>query len=263
MKSHVILTGLAFVALLSNACANKPAVSPDNPPYNKLASKNIKHCTNDNNKKAQEVRAETITLNVQICVFYSGDGLRPDSPKDPTALERTRLTSGEVYFVALLRDGANMKNLEIKSDILGDLTRSEDVVFNYDLYQGSPSERLEVDLGVFDDDGWPSDRADKLKVFQDNLGSALELFPAATVGIPFIDPFLKLIVATVNLIDPDDSLISTKVFIEKGKDADGTTTVWKLYNPFISTDNGTIYFTINPQCKTSSSCQTEKAEPET
>lgn len=208
-----------------------------------------KNCVDNLMDTKQTVTANVITVNAKICIFYSGDGFRPDNPKEPTEEDLSSLTGGEVYFVAYLRDGANMKNLEIKSDILGSISRSDGVVFNYDLYQGSPSERLEIDLGVFDDDGWPSDRADKIKAFQDSLGGALELFPAAAPGIPFIDPFLKLFMATVNLIDPDDSLISTKVFIEKKYDDQKKDTTWTLYNPLIATDNGVIYFTINPQSK--------------
>lgn len=214
--------------------------------YHEQAIKTINECMGYA-QDTQTVKAPVITVNVKICVFYSGDGFRPDNPKQPTPEELNRLTGGEVYFVAYMRDGANMKNLEIKSDILGSISRSEDAIFNYDLYQGSPSDRLEIDLGVFDDDGWPSDRADKLKVFQDSLGGALELFPAAVPGIPFIDPILKLIVATINLIDPDDSLISTKVFIEKQFDTATKETTWRLYNPLIATDNGVIFFSINPK----------------
>lgn len=214
--------------------------------YQQRVIETIKNCT-EYPDATQTVTAPVITVNAKICVFYSGDGLRPDNPKHPTPKELDRLTGGEVYFVAYLRDGANMKNIEIKSDILGSISRSEDVIFNYDLYQGSPSDRLEIDLGVFDDDGWPSDRADKLKVFQDSLGGALELFPAAAPGIPLIDPIVKLFVATINLLDPDDSLISTKVFIEKQFDSSTKDTTWKLYNPLIATDNGVIFFTINPK----------------
>jgi hypothetical protein len=218
--------------------------------YRKATKESIKElCVDKVKDSPQTVKANVITVNAKICIFYSGDGFRPDNPKEPTEEDLSRLTGGEVYFVAYLRDGANMKNLEIKSDILGSISRSDGVVFNYDLYQGSPSERLEIDLGVFDDDGWPSDRADKIKAFQDNLGGALELFPAAAPGIPFIDPILKLIIATVNLIDPDDSLISTKVFIEKRFDPEKKDTTWTLYNPLIATDNGVIFFTINPQSK--------------
>ncbi len=246
MNRWRFLTLISITVLLFHACASKGTLDR----YVDRANTNIsENCVDKNGTKSlpQTVKAETITLSVKICIFYSGDGWRPVNPKEPNAEDLDRLLSGEVYFVAYLRDGANMKNLEIKSDILGSLSRSQDVVFNYDLYQGSPSERLEVDLGVYDDDGWPSDRSDKLKVFQDNLGSALELFPPDTVGIPFIDPILKLGVAIINLIDPDDALISTKIFIEKQKDPGGHTPTWKLYNPFIATDNGVISFTIHPR----------------
>lgn len=241
---------ITLVALLGNPClGNAEDPTPKTSgfeAYQERARQTINKCT-AYPEATQTVKAPVITVNVKICVFYSGDGLRPDNPKEPTAKELDRLTGGEVYFVAYLKDGANMKNIEIKSDILGSISRSEDVIFNYDLYQGSPSDRLEIDLGVFDDDGWPSDRADKLKVFQDSLGGALELFPAAAPGIPFIDPIIKLIVGTINMIDPDDSLISTKVFIEKQFDLGTKETTWKLYNPLISTDNGVIHFSINPQ----------------
>jgi hypothetical protein len=195
----------------------------------------------------QTVVAENITVNAKICVFYSGDGFRPIDPQNPTKEELNRLLSGEVYFVALLTDGSDMKNVRIQSDIIGSLSRSERTVFNYDLYQGAPSKGLQIDLVVFDDDGWPSDNADKLKAFQDNVGGALSLYPPAAVAIPFIDPVIKLIVSTVNLIDPDDALISTKIFIEKGIDDTTKKTKWTIYNPHIVSDNGAIIFTIDPR----------------
>lgn len=195
----------------------------------------------------QTVIAENITVNAKICVFYSGDGFRPIDPQNPTKEDLDRILSGEVYFVALLTDGSDMKNVRIQSDIIGSLSRSERTVFNYDLYQGAPSKGLQIDLVVFDDDGWPSDNADKLKAFQDNVGGALSLFPPAAVGIPLIDPIIKLVVSTVNLIDPDDALISTKVFIEKGIDDTTKLPKWTIYNPHIVTDNGAIIFTINPK----------------
>lgn len=216
--------------------------------YAKEASKRIKdECVRPAHTGPQTVIADNITVNAKICVFYSGDGFRPIDPQSPTKQELDRLVSGEVYFVALLTDGSDMKNVRIQSDIIGSLSRSERTVFNYDLYQGAPSKGLQIDLVVFDDDGWPSDNADKLKAFQDNVGGALSLYPPAAVAIPFIDPVIKLIVSTVNLIDPDDALISTKVFIEKGIDDTTKKTKWTIYNPHVVTDNGAIIFTIDPR----------------
>ncbi len=216
--------------------------------YAEAAAETIKtECVNPTHAGPQTVIADNITVNAKICVFYSGDGFRPVDPQNPTKEELDRIVSGEVYFVALLTDGSDMKNVRIQSDIIGSLSRSERTVFNYDLYQGAPSKGLQIDLVVFDDDGWPSDNADKLKAFQDNVGGALSLYPPAAVAIPFIDPVIKLVVSTVNLIDPDDALISTKVFIEKGIDDTTKKTKWTIYNPQVVTDNGAIIFTIDPR----------------
>ena len=221
--------------------------------YAKQAKEKIKEdCVKPALGDPQTVIAENITVNAKICVFYSGDGFRPIDPQNPTKEDLDRILSGEVYFVALLTDGSDMKNVRIQSDIVGSLSRSERTVFNYDLYHGAPSKGLQIDLVVFDDDGWPSDNADKLKAFQDNVGGALSLFPPAAVGIPLIDPIIKLVVSTVNLIDPDDALISTKVFIEKGIDDTTKLPKWTIYNPHIVSDNGAIIFTIDPR---NSSCQ--------
>lgn len=246
---------ILFLASCATANSQQPAQTSPLQPYDKRAATTIDECTKKETRdQPQEVTAQSITVHVEICIFYSGDGFRPIDPKQPTAEELNRLVGGEVYFVAFLKDGSNLQNIEIKSDILGSILRSEDAIFSYDLYQGSPSDRLQIDIGVFDDDGWPSNRSDKLKVFQDNLGSALEMFPAAAPGIPFIQPILDLIVATVDFLDPDDSLISSKVFIEKRFDKPGDPPTWHLYHPLISTDNGSIFFTISPKGPSCPTC---------
>ncbi len=222
--------------------------------YATKAKTQIDQCVNPQQAAPQTVVAENITVNAKICVFYSGDGFRPIDPQNPTTKELDRILSGEVYFVALLTDGSDMKNIRIQSDIIGSLSRSERTVFNYDLYQGAPSKGLQIDLVVFDDDGWPSDNADKLKAFQDKIGGALSLYPPAAAAIPFIDPVIKLIVSTVNLIDPDDALISTRAFIEKGIDEKSKLPKWTIYNPHIVTDNGAIIFTIDPRSNSCQSC---------
>ncbi len=184
------LLAIGFILFLVSCATPNSQQSTISTPlqdYDKRAATTIDECTNkETHNQPQEVTAQSITVHVEICVFYSGDGFRPLDPKKPTADELNRLVGGEVYFVAFLKDGSNLQNIEIKSDILGSIRRSEDAIFSYDLYQGAPSDRLQIDIGVFDDDGWPSNRSDKLKVFQDNLGSALEMFPAAAPGIPFI-----------------------------------------------------------------------------
>lgn len=253
--------GIGAMLLLSACAVTNPQHLDSSSPletYKSQTDKTIQHCTDKNQNHPQEVRAQSITVHVEICLFYSGDGFRPLNPKKPTAEELDRLVGGEVYFVALLKDGSNLKDIEIKSDILGRIRRSEDALFSYDLYQGSPSDRLQIDIGVFDDDGWPSNRGDKLKVFQDSLGTALELFPVAAPGIPFIQPILDLITATVDFIDPDDALISSKVFIERQFDSTTKDTTWHLYHPFISTDNGSIIFSISPASGSGSNPSTAK-----
>jgi hypothetical protein len=102
---------------------------------------------------------------------------------------------------------------------------------------------LEIYVGVFDDDGWPSDRTDKLQTVQDNLGTAIEAFPQAAVAIPFLQPILDAIPALMDFVDPDDSLLAGKAIVARQEGADGKI-IWKLTNPVIKTDNGTIILTI-------------------
>lgn len=183
-------------------------------------------------------------LNVKICTTYTGDGLRPLDPRHPTPEEAVQLVEGEVYFVAILKDlGSDMQKITIQSDVMKKIIRSKEYIYNYDLYHGSPTGALEIYIGVFDDDGWPSDRTDKLKTVQENLGSALEAFPQAAVAIPFIQPILDAIPALMDFADPDDSLLAGKAIVSRQEGADGKV-IWKLTNPVIKTDNGTIILTI-------------------
>lgn len=62
----------------------------------------------------------------------------------------------------------------------------------------------------FDDDAWPSDRTDKLKTVQENLGTAHEAFPQAAAAIPFIQPVLDAIPVLLDFVDPDDSCYRVK-----------------------------------------------------
>ena len=155
-----------------------------------------------------------------------------------------QLVDGEVYFVAIIKDlGSDMQKITIQSDVVRKIIRSNEYIYNYDLYHGSPTGALEVYIGVFDDDGWPSDRTDKLKTVQENLGTAIEAFPQAAVAIPFIQPVLDAIPALMDFVDPDDSLLSGKAIITKQEGPDGTVK-WKLNNPVMRTDNGTIILSI-------------------
>ena len=146
--------------------------------------------------------------------------------------------------MAILKDlGSDMQKITIQSDVMKKIIRSKEYIYNYDLYHGSPTGALEIYIGVFDDDGWPSDRTDKLKTVQENLGSALEAFPQAAVAIPFIQPILDAIPALMDFADPDDSLLAGKAIVSRQEGADGKV-IWKLTNPVIKTDNGTIILTI-------------------
>ena len=183
-------------------------------------------------------------LNVKICTTYTGDGLRPLDPRRPTPEEAVQLVEGEVYFVAILKDlGSDMQKITIQSDVMKKIIRSKEYIYNYDLYYGSPTGALEIYVGVFDDDGWPSDRTEKLQTVQDNLGTALEAFPQAAVAIPFLQPILDAIPALMDFVDPDDSLLAGKAIVARQEGADGKI-IWKLTNPVIKTDNGTIILTI-------------------
>ena len=184
-------------------------------------------------------------LNVRICTTYTGDGQRPVDPRHPTPEEAMQLVDGEVYFVAIVKDlGSDMQKITIQSDVVRKIIRSNEYIYNYDLYHGSPTGALEVYVGVFDDDGWPSDRTDKLITVQENLGTALEAFPQAAVAIPFIQPVLDAIPALMDFIDPDDSLLSGKAIITRHEGPDGKVT-WKLNNPVMKTDNGTIILSLS------------------
>lgn len=184
-------------------------------------------------------------LNVRICTTYTGDGLRPVDPRRPTPEEAMQLVDGEVYFVSIIKDlGSDMQKISIQSDVVRKIIRSNEYIYNYDLYHGSPTGALEVYVGVFDDDGWPSDRTEKLKTVQENLGTALEAFPQAAVAIPFIQPILDAIPALMDFVDPDDSLLSGKAIITRHEGPDGSVT-WKLNNPVMKTDNGTIILSLS------------------
>ena len=98
------------------------------------------------------------------------------------------MLGGEVYFVAIIKDlGSDMQKITIQTDVVRKIIRSNEYIYNYDLYHGSPTGALEVYVGVFDDDGWPSDRTEKLKPVQEILGTALEAFPQAAVAIPLVE----------------------------------------------------------------------------
>lgn len=187
---------------------------------------------------------DPFVLNVRICTTYTGDGQRPIDPRRPTPEEVIQLVDGEVYFVAIIKDlGSDMQKITIQSDVVRKIIRSNEYIYNYDLYHGSPTGALEVYVGVFDDDGWPSDRTEKLKTVQENLGTALEAFPQAAVAIPFLQPVLDAIPALLDFIDPDDSLLSGKAIVTRHEGPEGKVT-WKLSNPIMRTDNGTIRLTI-------------------
>ena len=209
----------------------------------------IAECDKHIKPSPQIITGDTITLNVKICLAYTGDGPRPLNPWDPEDWEVGVLEAGEVYFIAFVKDlGAETQKLSIQSDLTSDIVRSQNYLYNYDLYHGSPTEALEVYVGVFDDDGWTSDRTEKLKSLQKSVGQTLDLFPAAGPIIPFLQPFVDLIPAVMDLFDPDDNLVSGRVIITKqivqvnGKNE----TQWKLGNPVIHNDNGKIILTITP-----------------
>jgi hypothetical protein len=209
----------------------------------------IAKCNELSNPAPQVITSDTITLNIKICVAYTGDGPRPLNPWAPEDWEVGVLETGEVYFIAFIKDlGAETQKLSIQSDLISDVVRSQNYLYNYDLYHGSPTEALEVYVGVFDDDGWPSDRTEKLKSLQRSVGQTLDLFPAAAPMIPFLQPFLDLIPAVMDLFDPDDNLVSGRVIITKKKvHVNGKEeTQWTLGNPVIHNDNGKIMLTITP-----------------
>jgi len=119
--------------------------------------------------------SEKFVLNVKICFFYTGDGNRPLDPRKPTAKEVGNLLSGDVYFSAVIKDTASgLESVNIQSDIIRDLIISTNgISYNYDIFYGAPTESLEVHVGVFDDDGLPSDRKDKLLQVQKAIGHSL------------------------------------------------------------------------------------------
>jgi hypothetical protein len=47
----------------------------------------------------------------------------------------------------------------------------------------------------------------------------------------------------MDFVDPDDSLLAGKAIVARQEGADGKI-IWKLTNPVIKTDNGTIILTI-------------------
>lgn len=209
----------------------------------------IAECQQQADPKPQVVTGERFKLNVKICVVYTGDGTRPIDPWDPKDWEVSELEAGEVYFVAIIKDlAADTQKLTIQSDLIRDLIRSRNYLYNYDLYHGSPTDSLDVYIGVFDDAGWPSDRTEKIKTLQQSLGKTVELFPPAAPYIPFIQPILDFIPVAMDFFDPDDNLISGRVIVTKTKiQVNGKDQIqWRLENPVIHNDNGKIILTMTP-----------------
>lgn len=210
----------------------------------------LSECKKNSEKTPQTVLGDHFTLNARVCVAYAGDGDRPINPWEPEDWETSQLKEGEIYFVAILKDvAAEMQKVTIQSDVLRDIIRSENYLHNYDLYHGQPTDVLDVYIGVFDDDGWPSDRTEKLKKVEQSLGTSLEAFPAAGPYFPLIQPLFDLIPALMEFVDPDDAIVSGRAFVTKQKiqDSDGTQqTKWTLLNHTIHNDNGKIVLTISP-----------------
>lgn len=245
--SVLVLMCLTF--LFSLGCAG---VSVPNGPEarNLMMSKAIEalaDCERDQSEKTKTVVGDRFKLNVRICIAYSGDGPRPLDPWNPLPTEVRELEGGEVYFMAIITDSAaQTQKLTIQSDLIRDMIRSREFLYDYDLYYGSPTDSLDVYVGVFDDDGWPSGRTEQLKTLEKSLGKALELYPPAAPAIPFIQPLLDLVPVLMDLFDPDDNLISGRVIITKHKvQVDGKEQIqWKLENPVIHNDNGKIILKI-------------------
>lgn len=248
-----------FLLLLSSGCAGGPPAEMVKSTgflgtqYIEGQSASVKQaiadCQQEVNSQPQVVTGERFKLNVKICVVYTGDGTRPLDPWDPQDWEVSELEAGEVYFVAVIRDlAAETQKLTIQSDLIRDLIRSRNFLYNYDLYHGSPTDSLDVYVGVFDDDGWPSDRTEKIKTLQKSLGETVELFPPAAPYIPFIQPILDFIPVAMDFFDPDDNLVSGRVIITKTKiQVNGKDQIqWRLENPVIHNDNGKIILTISP-----------------
>jgi hypothetical protein len=164
-------------------------------------------------EKDRVVEAPSITVNVKICVYYTGDGFRPANPRDPSRADLQSLVSGEVYLTALITDtGAETQKLAIQTEAVGKLKRAIYEVFDYDIYHGSPTSALAINIQVYDDDGWPSGKEDKVRNLQDSMGKVLELYPPASIGIPFIQPIFDFVKATVDFIDPDADLFEILKF---------------------------------------------------
>ena len=241
----------AFCLVVATGCATRSL--PQNPEDRELlafqAADALSNCEKDQSNRTNTVNADRFKLNVRICIAYSGDGSRPLDPWNPLPTEVRDLEAGEVYFMAIISDSAaQTQKLTIQSDLIRDMIRSREYLYDYDLYYGSPTDSLDVYIGVFDDDGWPSGRTEQLKTLEKSLGKVLELYPPAAPAIPFIQPVLDLVPALMDLFDPDDNLISGRIIITKhtvqidGKDQ----TQWKLENPMIHNDNGKIVLKITP-----------------
>ena len=242
--------GLALLCLVVETGCATASLPKDSEARELLAfqaAEALSECEKEQGDRTKTVIGERFKLNVRICIAYSGDGPRPLDPWNPLPTEVRDLEGGEVYFMAIISDSAaQTQKLTIQSDLIRDMIRSREFLYDYDLYYGSPTDSLDVYIGVFDDDGWPSGRTEQLKTLEKSLGKALELYPPAAPAIPFIQPILDLIPAVMDLVDPDDNLISGRIIITKHKvQADGKEqTQWKLENPVIHNDNGKIILKI-------------------
>lgn len=208
----------------------------------------LAQCSQQANPSPQVVTADKFTLNVRICIAYAGDGPRPLNPWNPEDWEQklTDLESGEVYFMAFIKDsGADTQKLTIQSDLIKGVIRSNDYLYAQDLYHGTPTDSLDVYIGVFDDDGWPSNKADQLKTLQKSVGQTLELFPPAAPYIPFLQPIVDLVPALMDLFDPDDTFVTARVIVTRNTVQAGgqQQTQWRLENPVSRNDNGMIILT--------------------
>jgi hypothetical protein len=245
------------VAMLS-ACAemkqqNKMTQEAIEKDFEETVEKHVKQCDREEPKedKDQTITAPSITVNVKICAYYTGDGFRPDDPRKPSPDDLNALVSGEVYLTALMTDtGAETQKLAIQTETVGKLKRSIYEVFDYDIYHGTPTSSLQITINVYDDDGWPSGKEEKVRNVQESMGKVLELYPPASIGIPFIQPILNFGKATVDFFDPDDLLIAGVRYVtrEDVSAGDGKTeTHWTLNDRIIKNDNGSIFLTIHPQ----------------
>lgn len=191
------------------------------------------------------VQSDSFVVNMQICFAYTGDGWRPLDPRSITADEIKALHGGEVYYVAQVKDlGSDTESVRINSDVMRQLIVSNELTFNSDLYYGSPTDALMISVGVYDDDGWPSDRDEQLVAFQKSLGTVLTAFGAPEDQIPFVEYIPALIIGTMNLVDPDDTLLVARAFVTKSVVSGKT--YWTIHSNSIRTDNGTIRLSILP-----------------